>query len=117
MGASSSGRVCKKCNNAIALDGRRHCYGCYRKQRIKAKTNIGGPRRWQLLRAQAFQVIGNRCWRCRKVFAKRHLHLHHLHYGTVGKETLNNVLLLCRKCHAFKHKEMKAARERAENLD
>jgi len=119
MGASPSGRVCKKCNNALTYQSHAICFEC-----LKAKQKKNGywshnskARRWKRLRQEAFGVIGNRCWRCRRVFAKKNLQLHHLHYGTVGKETLTDVLLLCQACHSFKHKEMRAARARAENLD
>jgi len=118
MGASSSGRVCKKCNSAMAADRRSICNACFYKARIDRKdVHATGQTRWKRLRTEAFSVIGNRCWRCRRVFAKRKLQLHYLHYGTVGKETLEDVLLLCQHCHVYKHREMKAARKRAENLD
>jgi len=118
-GASHSGRVCKKCNNRITYGRYLLCYDCYRARRIKNGywSNKSRTYRWHKLRTEAFSVIGNRCWRCRRVFAKKKLQLHHLHYGNIGKETLNDVLLLCQACHSYKHREMKAARERAENLD
>ena len=32
------------------------------------------------------------------------LEFHHIHYDTVGDETINDVLLLCHDCHKYWHK-------------
>jgi hypothetical protein len=75
------------------------------------KAALDSPR-WQQLRRLALQRAGNRCEgerdlcperpdrsrivRCGKEVA---LQMHHLHYGTLGRETLSDVRMLCDDCH------------------
>jgi len=113
-GASHSGRVCKKCNNRLAAPKKAVCLDCRRKREIELGiwSYSGSTRHIAKLKREALKIIGNRCWRCRRLFPKKKLHLHHLHYDTVGRETLQDVLLLCSECHWYKHREAGAPSRR-----
>ena len=51
---------------------------------------------WKHLRGEALKAQGGRCKRCD---ATEGLQLHHIHYDTLGAETLADVELLCDKHH------------------
>lgn len=61
-------------------------------------------RHWLSFRKRALAYYGNKCGRC-KASKKRGiiLQVHHLHYLTVGHESLNDVRVLCRGCHKEEH--------------
>ena len=67
-------------------------------------------RRWQRLKWRRAMLAGFRCEGCgRKArgatnrSALRKLDLHHKHYLTVGRESLEDVELLCHVCHPLEH--------------
>jgi len=53
---------------------------------------------WTSLKRQIIERRGNRCERCGG--EDRSLDLHHLHYRSMGNEQPEDVVLLCRDCHA-----------------
>ncbi len=52
---------------------------------------------YRRFRAQLRKVTGGVCQRCGA--KRREMHIHHLHYLTVGKERLHDVRYLCKPCH------------------
>lgn len=60
---------------------------------------------WKAIRVAAIEQAGNRCSRCGFTpKSLRQLHVHHLTYERFGHETLDDVAVLCRECHAMLHK-------------
>lgn len=56
---------------------------------------------WEALRSAALIYAGNCCQICN---SKKHLNVHHRHYNNAwGQEKLNDLTVLCRKCHAKFH--------------
>lgn len=65
-------------------------------------------RGWRELREQAKERSGACCERCGVRGTSRSkpdttLHLHHLSYERLGKERLEDVVLLCARCHRLEH--------------
>ncbi len=62
--------------------------------------------RWARIRRDAIARAGGRCERCGRQFGRRwraKATVHHLHYETLGRETLADVEALCQLCHAEEH--------------
>ncbi|HNT25855.1 MAG TPA: HNH endonuclease signature motif containing protein [Anaerolineales bacterium] len=55
--------------------------------------------RWKDLRQEAIRDGDGRCWECGVNQYSKRLELHHLTYEHLGKETLDDVELLCPDCH------------------
>ena len=53
---------------------------------------------WKRQKREIIEQRGNRCDRCEQVNAS--LHLHHIHYRSLGREQPEDVELLCPQCHA-----------------
>ena len=52
---------------------------------------------WRSLRRKVIELRGNRCQQCGQEGAS--MHIHHLHYRSLGSEQLEDVELLCAECH------------------
>ncbi len=62
--------------------------------------------RWARVRYEALLRAGGHCERCGRQFGRRwraRPTIHHLHYATLGRETLADVEALCQLCHADVH--------------
>ena len=62
--------------------------------------------RWARIKRDAIARAGGRCERCGRDFGRRwraRPTVHHLHYGTLGRESLADVEALCQLCHAHEH--------------
>lgn len=57
---------------------------------------------WSCVRHRALKAAE---WRCQECGARYGLEVHHLHYDTIGRETLDDVAVLCEECHEAKHPE------------
>lgn len=55
---------------------------------------------WKSLRLQAFKEGGRHCHRCP---ATTHLDVHHLRYRRLYDVTVQDLQILCRKCHEREH--------------
>lgn len=55
---------------------------------------------WKIKRQKFLDHYKNQCQLCN---SKEHLHVHHLHYQTVGAETTQDVVVCCRRCHFIEH--------------
>jgi len=55
---------------------------------------------WKIKRDQFLNHFKNKCVLCGN---KQHLHVHHLHYKSVGQETVDDVTVCCRRCHFIEH--------------
>jgi hypothetical protein len=55
--------------------------------------------RWKELRRIRYKRQQGRCSGCQRYFHLTELHLHHLHYKSLGKERLKDVTLVCKFCH------------------
>lgn len=51
---------------------------------------------WQAMRAKVFSAQGRYCAECG---ATRRLTVHHLHYRTLGHESVPDFRVLCKNCH------------------
>jgi len=56
---------------------------------------------WKTLKRKVIEQRDNRCERCEKESAS--LHLHHVHYRSLGSEQPEDVELLCPECHTEAH--------------
>ena len=56
---------------------------------------------WERVRRQVLARDGHLCRVCRKSANE----VHHLNYGTVGNESLEDIISLCRSCHAREHQD------------
>lgn len=66
-------------------------------------------KRYQELRKRRLAKAGYQCEKCS---SPRDLQLHHRHYGTLGRERLSDVVILCDACHVHET-ERQAALTRA----
>ena len=73
--------------------------------------------RWKRLKWRRIMRSGFRCESCGRKYrgrrvrgAMRSFHLHHLHYRTVGRETLDDVRVLCPTCHSLTHDRIPEAK-------
>lgn len=57
-------------------------------------------RHWKRYRKMRVKKAGHRCDMCG---AKPPLHVHHLHYRSLGHERMNDTLVLCKRCHQDQH--------------
>lgn len=64
---------------------------------------------WQGVRDETWKRCGGRCRWC----GKRGFDVHHMTYGSRGRETENDTALLCRECHTLFHENwmLKVRRE------
>lgn len=58
---------------------------------------------WQKVRARALKHAKNTCQKCGKKGGV--LDVHHLTYGTLGRERIRDTEVLCRPCHKSLHKK------------
>jgi hypothetical protein len=63
--------------------------------------------RWALLRVNALTKVNYKCVACESTDT---LQLHHRHYQTLGEESLDDVVILCKKCHDLLHFTQNALR-------
>jgi 5-methylcytosine-specific restriction endonuclease McrA len=63
----------------------------------KAYIDYIKSERWKRKRQAVFRHYGKRCYACRK-YAKV-LHVHHLTYARLGKESIKDLIPLCVPCH------------------
>ena len=57
---------------------------------------------WQKIKLQAIHNAKNRCQLCN---AKGHLQVHHRTYENLGNEKVEDLIVLCDKCHAKHHEK------------
>jgi len=62
---------------------------------IKSESWYENPARKQRLYESGLQ-----CEMCK---SNNHLEVHHLHYHSLGKEQLDDLVVLCKKCHTATH--------------
>lgn len=55
---------------------------------------------WKQFRQQMIFTSGKVCQVCSQ---RRHIEIHHLNYYCLGKETPQDVIILCRQCHQRVH--------------
>lgn len=81
-----------------------------KKPKKKKQTAYAAYRRsshWRDIRRQALERDGHCCTTCKGTVK---LEVHHRTYERVGKELLEDVIVLCQRCHAVEHQWL--ARER-----
>lgn len=66
-------------------------------------------KRWKEFSRYAVHQAQNECQRCG--MPKKPLHVHHLHYDTLGNEKLTDVEVVCRDCHPEADEERAKASE------
>jgi hypothetical protein len=69
---------------------------------------------WKTLKSKVIEQRGSRCERCEQVSAS--LHLHHVHYRSLGSEQPEDVELLCPECHT-EADEARAAKSRPKHVE
>lgn len=57
-------------------------------------------RTWKIKREIFFNKLGRKCFYCHST---ENLQVHHKDYRNVGYETVNNVRIVCDKCHREIH--------------
>lgn len=100
--------VCKYCGNKIKryLYKDTYCSNkCYYKDRFK---NIS-PSEWQRTRKIIILIYNNKCAKC----GKEGKHVHHIKpISKYGDHSLNNLILLCPKCHAKEHVKLRQQKKK-----
>jgi 5-methylcytosine-specific restriction endonuclease McrA len=66
------------------------------------RARLNSPE-WQELRTKLIIQNSYCCQKCKNQFPRQKLHLHHKHYGSIGKETENDLMVLCELCHKTEH--------------
>jgi hypothetical protein len=59
---------------------------------------------WKKLKYRKLRSVGWKCERCGYKGYKGQLHVHHKTYETKGSEDLNDLEVLCKRCHKAEHK-------------
>jgi len=94
------------------------CYGKWRTENIVGKNSpqwkggVSGPRgmhAWKKARKDALERDNYQCAQCRKKSDGRNLDVHHIipvdfFDDPLDAHVLKNLVTMCRKCHATKHK-------------
>lgn len=75
------------------IESRQAQLRAHAKQRHLANQQTGAYRE---LRTSRLRMAGNRCEECG---ANHALQLHHRHYNTLGREKIDDVVILCDQCH------------------
>lgn len=81
--------------------GRRQWWRNYRRY-LKSEA-------WQERRKKLYRDRGGRCEDCGRELRGRY-HAHHLNYTNVGREPLQELLLLCEGCHKKRHARRRVVR-------
>lgn len=73
----------------------------YKKEskKIEYQEYLNSPH-WKEIRLKALRRAGNRCQLCSST---NNLNVHHNTYKNKGHEDLNDLVVLCRKCHSKFH--------------
>ena len=66
---------------------------------IKYKKYLKSEK-WNKIKTRIHKLRGGKCERCN---SKHQLQVHHKHYKNVFKEKMQDLELLCRKCHRSEH--------------
>lgn len=64
---------------------------------------------WAYIRRMAIRHAKFKCQQCQ---TKENLEVHHLHYGSLGHETLEDLVVLCRSCHEEEHERLRQGGKR-----
>ncbi len=96
---------------AQALELARHMLDCFEQTERQKQPQAGNPPadyaayllspEWQEKRRAVLWHAGNRCQLCNA--ADTPLNIHHNNYDRVGRELPNDLIALCRPCHAKHH--------------
>ena len=62
--------------------------------------------------AEKRKAVRLRDKKCQKCGRKRFLHVHHLTYENFGNEKLEDLILLCNRCHDLEHRGFGVASEK-----
>ncbi len=67
---------------------------------------------------ESIYSVRNRCQRCGKSKKKTILNIHHINYKCLGKETNDDIIVLCQDCHHRSHnaKKWKIAMKKGKDL-
>lgn len=60
-------------------------------------------RKWKGLRWQVYLRQGRSCKECKTPLGRKGWQCHHLHYNTLGYESSEDVVVLCKACHGKQH--------------
>ena len=72
---------------------------------------------WQQIRAKVLQRAGNKCEMCGfEPWRPGTLQVHHLSYDRVGRESLEDLVAICPKCHMKIHGVDTASKRNSENV-
>lgn len=58
---------------------------------------------WELLRDAVFKYYGKKCFDCGISHWWKHMEAHHITYKNRGHEKIEDLIPLCRSCHAKRH--------------
>jgi 5-methylcytosine-specific restriction endonuclease McrA len=59
---------------------------------------------WKAKREQLFELRGKQCEKCGST---KTIQVHHIHYRNIFKERMDDLQVLCKRCHECVHKRMK----------
>jgi 5-methylcytosine-specific restriction endonuclease McrA len=106
-----------KKKNAVTVthaDGRVEVVSPAKFQKRSRRAELRAARRsahWRALRLLALERAGHRCECCRKESAI--LEVHHLTYVRLWRERLEDVTVMCQRCHSTEHQWLSRQRRAA----
>jgi HNH endonuclease len=90
-------RYCQECAEPVmAMANGYHCLNGRNDFPDRYQQRVSSAQ-WKTLKRKVIEQRGSRCERCEQVSAS--LHLHHVHYRSLGGEQPEDVELLCAECH------------------
>lgn len=89
-------------HNGFVADGNRIC---------RPANHHPNPGYWAIIRRMALQRDGNACRTCWRTASNGYsLECHHRHYNNWGHEHLEDVVILCVRCHDLHTNDVREAR-------
>lgn len=85
----------------FTFNDKRYCIALLSNSKRKFYETYLKSKKWTDFKAK---VIGMRGFNCELCKSQKNIQLHHLTYERLGKEDINDVMILCKKCHEKAHK-------------
>ena len=107
--------VCDGCRRSYSF-----CWLCDKPIKDPCYSEIGKPlclacfekipRKWRFTQLAALEHYGRQCAICKR---SSKLHVHHKTYKNEGSERMDDLIVLCAKCHDLQHREVHVGKKGA----
>lgn len=71
---------------------------------------------WKQKRIEVYEHYNHECVRCHDVIPLSKANIHHRKYNNIGKESLNDLILYCNRCHTIIHNKKRRAKDDRKNF-